>query len=77
MNITQGNAANNNQLLELQEIIKTKDEEIKILWNVIKEINKTKGSDKVSMEHLKHVISSKFNSNHSNNNNNIGEHINY
>jgi hypothetical protein len=36
--------------VELQEQLKTKEEEIKILWNVIKEINKSKGSEKVSME---------------------------
>ena len=37
---------------EVQEMLKTKEEEIKILWNVIKEINKSKGSEKVSMEQL-------------------------
>jgi hypothetical protein len=40
--------------------LKTKDEEIKILWNVIKEINKSKGSEKVNMEQLKTVLSNKF-----------------
>lgn len=34
----------------MNEQLKTKEEEIKILWNVIKEINKSKGSEKVSME---------------------------
>jgi hypothetical protein len=52
-----------NQVVELQEQLKTKEEEIKILWNVIKEINKSKGSEKVSMEQLKQVISSKVNAN--------------
>ena len=47
-----------NQSGEMQEQLKTKEEEIKILWNVIKEINKSKGSDKVSMEQLQQVISS-------------------
>ena len=28
---------------ELQDLIRTKEEEIQILWNVIKEINKHKG----------------------------------
>ncbi len=37
---------------EVQEMLKTKEEEIKILWNVIKEINKSKGNEKVSMEQL-------------------------
>ena len=37
---------------EINEQLKTKEEEIKILWNVIKEINKTKGSEKVSVEQL-------------------------
>jgi hypothetical protein len=50
---------------EVQEMLKTKEEEIKILWNVIKEINKSKGSEKVSMEQLQQVItSSKLNSYH-------------
>jgi hypothetical protein len=44
------NSSGNNQIIELQEQLKTKEEEIKILWNVIKEINKSKGSEKVSME---------------------------
>ena len=43
---------------EVQEMLKTKEEEIKILWNVIKEINKSKGSEKVSMEQLQQVITS-------------------
>lgn len=47
-------------MVELQEQLKTKDEETKILWNVIKEINKSKGSEKVSLEQLKHAISSKM-----------------
>lgn len=42
----------------MNEQLKTKEEEIKILWNVIKEINKSKGSDKVSMEQLQQVITS-------------------
>lgn len=42
---------------EMQEMLKTKEEEIKILWNVIKEINKSKGNEKVSMEQLQQVIS--------------------
>jgi hypothetical protein len=37
-------------MADLQEQLKTKDEEIKILWNVIKEINKSKGNEKVNME---------------------------
>ena len=37
---------------EVNEQLKTKEEEIKILWNVIKEINKNKGSERVSMEQL-------------------------
>ena len=45
-----GGSQSNNQTIELQEQLKTKEEEIKILWNVIKEINKSKGSEKVSME---------------------------
>jgi len=40
--------------------LKTKDEETKILWNVIKEINKSKGSEKVSLEQIKQAISSKM-----------------
>ena len=40
------------------EQMKAKEEEIKILWNVIKEINKSKGSEKVSMEQLQQVITS-------------------
>jgi hypothetical protein len=46
--------ADNNQggSSEMNEMLKTKEEEIKILWNVIKEINKSKGSEKVSMEQL-------------------------
>ena len=39
------------QMFELQEQVKTKDEEINILWNVIKEINKNKG-DKISVQEL-------------------------
>jgi hypothetical protein len=42
--------SSSNQIVELQEQLKTKEEEIKILWNVIKEINKSKGTEKVSME---------------------------
>jgi hypothetical protein len=37
---------------EMHEQLKTKEEEIKILWNVIKEINKSKGNEKVSVEQL-------------------------
>ena len=51
---------NQNQVIELQEQIKTKDEEIKILWNVIKEINKGKGNEKFSLENLKHTLTTKF-----------------
>lgn len=47
-------------MVELQEQLKTKDEEIKILWNVIKEINKTKGNEKVSIENLKTALNTKF-----------------
>lgn len=43
---------------EMNEQLKTKEEEIKILWNVIKEINKSKGSEKVSVEQLQQVITS-------------------
>ena len=43
---------------EVNEQLKTKEEEIKILWNVIKEINKSKGSEKVSVEQLQQVITS-------------------
>jgi hypothetical protein len=46
------NYGNTNGSGEVQEMLKTKEEEIKILWNVIKEINKSKGSEKVSMEQL-------------------------
>ena len=42
----------------MNEQLKTKEEEIKILWNVIKEINKSKGSEKVSVEQLQQVITS-------------------
>jgi hypothetical protein len=52
------NADNQGQSSEVNEMLKTKEEEIKILWNVIKEINKSKGSEKVSMEQLQQVISS-------------------
>ena len=48
---------------EMNEQLKTKDEEIKILWNVIKEINKSKGNEKVSMEQLQQVIISSKGSN--------------
>jgi hypothetical protein len=37
-------------VVELQEQLRTKEEEIKILWNVIKEINRSKGSEKVNMD---------------------------
>lgn len=43
--------------------MKTKDEEIKILWNVIKEINKTKGTEKVNIENLKYTLNSKLGGN--------------
>eukprot|EP00347_Sterkiella_histriomuscorum_P008368 403345367 len=56
---------NNNQVIELQEQLKTKEEEIKILWNVIKEINKSKGTEKVNIEQLKHAISQKVTYPHS------------
>ena len=39
--------------------MKTKEEEVKILWNVIKEINKSKGT--VNMEQLRNAISQKVN----------------
>ena len=49
--ILRGHADNNQGgSSEMNEMLKTKDEEIKILWNVIKEINKSKGNEKVSME---------------------------
>ena len=51
---------NNNQIVELQEQLKTKEEEIKILWNVIKEINKNKGSEKVSIDQLRSVIAQRL-----------------
>lgn len=54
--------SSNNQVVELQEQLRTKEEEIKILWNVIKEINKSKGTEKVNMEQLKHAISQKIGS---------------
>jgi len=41
---------------ELQEQLKTKEEEIKILWNVIKEINRSKGNEKISLEQLRGFI---------------------
>ena len=40
--------------------MKTKEEEIKILWNVIKEINKSKGSEKVSLEQLKFAMTTRL-----------------
>ena len=46
-------------VVELQEQLKTKEEEVKILWNVIKEINKSKGT--VNMEQLRNAISQKVN----------------
>jgi len=49
-------------VVELHEQLKTKEEEIKILWNVIKEINKSKGSEKVSLEQLKSAIAAKMSS---------------
>ncbi len=55
---SRGNADNQGQSSEMNEMLKTKEEEIKILWNVIKEINKSKGNEKVSMEQLQQVISS-------------------
>lgn len=54
--------ASNNQVLELQEQLRTKEEEIKILWNVIKEINKSKGTEKVNMDQLRNAISQKVGS---------------
>jgi len=42
----------------MAEQLKTREEEINILWNVIKEINKAKGTERVDLnalkQHLKH-----------------------
>ena len=52
----------NGQDYEWQEQLKAKEEEIKILWNVIKEINKGKGNGQsnavvpISMDQLRQVI---------------------
>ena len=43
-------------MAEMNEQIKTKEEEINILWNVIKEINKTKGSEKINLSELRGLV---------------------
>ena len=58
MNLGDGSQGSS-MVVELQEQLKTKEEEVKILWNVIKEINKSKGT--VNMEQLRNAISQKVN----------------
>jgi len=36
---------------DLEESLKVKEEEVKVLWNVIKELNKSKG-EKLDLDHL-------------------------
>ena len=58
MNLGDGSQGSS-MVVELQEQLKTKEEEVKIIWNVIKEINKSKGT--VNMEQLRNAISQKVN----------------
>lgn len=45
--------------MEMNEQLKTREEEINILWNVIKEINKNKGGFSVS--ELRGIVSARSN----------------
>lgn len=40
---------------DLEESLKVKEEEVKVLWNVIKELNKTKG-EKLDLDQLSWMI---------------------
>lgn len=40
---------------EMEENLKVKEDEVKVLWNVIKELNKNKG-EKIDIEQLQKLI---------------------